>query len=59
MTFDADERKAIISWRCSIETKQGTASRRGLDLLSFDKQLKITRKLTYAKAKTLKLNPAE
>ncbi len=53
---DADERKAMISWSCSIESKQGPASWRGLDLLSFDEQMKITRKSTYAKAKTLKLD---
>jgi hypothetical protein len=43
----------------SFRTQQGTASWRGLDLLSFDKRLKITHKSTYAKAKTLKLNPVE
>ena len=52
---DADERKAMISWTCSIETTQGTASWRGLDLLCFDEQLQITRKSTYAKAKALNL----
>lgn len=56
---DADERKAMISWACSIESKQGTVSWRGLDLLSFDEGLRITRKSTYAKAKTLKLDGAE
>ena len=56
---DADERKAMISWACSIESKHGTVSWRGLDLLSFDKRLKITRKSTYAKAKTLKLDGTE
>ena len=53
---NTDERKAMISWSCSIESKQGPASWRGLDLLSFDEQMKITRKSTYAKAKTLKLD---
>jgi len=52
---DPDERKAMISWACSIESKRGTVSWRGLDLLSFDSAMKITRKSTYAKAKTLKL----
>ncbi len=56
---DADERKAMISWSCSIESKRGTVSWRGLDLLSFDERLKITRKSTYAKAKALKLEGAE
>ena len=53
---DAAERKAMISWACSIKSKQGPARWRGLDLLSFDEQMKITHKSTYAKAKTLKLD---
>lgn len=53
---DVDERKAMISWECSIESTQGPASWRGLDLLSFDDRMKITHKSTYAKAKTLKLD---
>ncbi len=56
---DADEHKAMISWACSIESRQGTASWRGLDLLRFDERLKITRKSTYAKAKTLQLDGTE
>jgi ketosteroid isomerase-like protein len=56
---DADEHKAMISWACSIESKQGTVSWRGLDLLSFDEQLKIMRKSTYAKASKLKLDGVE
>ncbi len=56
---DANERKAMISWACSIESKKGTVSWRGLDLLSFDERLKIKRKSTYAKAKTLKLDGTE
>ena len=56
---DAQERKVMISWACSIETKQGTSSWRGLDLLRFDTQLRITRKATYAKAMTLKLDATE
>jgi ketosteroid isomerase-like protein len=55
---DADERKAMISWTCSIETKQGTASWRGLDLLCFNVRMRITRKSTYAKAKILNLETA-
>jgi len=55
---DVVERKAMISWTCSLESKRGTASWRGLDLLIFDEQLKITRKSTYAKAKTLNLEGA-
>ncbi|MBW2579102.1 MAG: nuclear transport factor 2 family protein [Deltaproteobacteria bacterium] len=52
---DPDERKVMISWECSIDTQQGAASWRGLDLLHFDARLRITCKATYAKAKTLKL----
>jgi ketosteroid isomerase-like protein len=55
---DAIERKVMISWECSIETKQGTGSWRGLDLLHFDERPRITRKATYAKATTLKLDAA-
>jgi len=55
---DADERKVMISWACSIETKQGTGNWRGLDLLHFDEHPRITRKATYAKATTLKLDAA-
>ena len=56
---DPAEQKAMISWTCSIETSQGTASWRGLDLLHFDGRRRITRKATYAKAKTLKLDPSD
>ncbi len=56
---DADERKVMISWACSIETKEGTVSWRGLDLLGFDERLRITRKSTYAKAKALRLEPTD
>ncbi len=56
---DPAEQKAMISWTCSIETTQGKASWRGLDLLHFDGRHRITRKGTYAKAKTLKLDPSD
>ncbi len=56
---DADANKVMISWACSLETKQGTASWRGLDLLHFDEEMKITHKSTYAKAESLKLEAPE
>jgi ketosteroid isomerase-like protein len=56
---DAGERKVMISWTCSIETKDGPVSWRGLDLLRFDDRPRITRKATYAKASTLKLDAVE
>ena len=55
---DAGERKVMMSWACSIETKDGRLSWRGLDLLRFDERLRITRKATYAKAATLKFDAA-
>jgi hypothetical protein len=52
---DPVERKALIRWRCTLETKRGPASWRGLDILHFDAEGKISSKLTYAKAKQLAL----
>jgi ketosteroid isomerase-like protein len=52
---DPVERKALIRWRCTLETKRGPASWRGLDILHFDTEGKISSKLTYAKAKQLAL----
>lgn len=52
---DAETGKAMISWLCTFDTKQGKAGWRGLDILHFDQQGHITRKLTYAKAKQLQL----
>ena len=56
---DPEERKAMISWACTLETGQGHASWRGLDLLHFDEGLRITNKLTYAKAKVPRLESPE
>jgi len=53
---DADARKAMISWLCTFDTKQGRAGWRGLDILHFDESGRITQKLTYAKAKQPLLN---
>lgn len=54
---DPKTRKSMVSWLCTLETKNGPAGWRGLDLLHFDEQGRITAKLTYAKAKALKLQP--
>ena len=47
---DAAAGKALIRWRCTLETKRGPAAWRGLDLLHVEHG-RITEKLTYAKAK--------
>jgi len=49
--IDAEARKTLVSWTCTLETKDGSAGWRGLDILHFDDLGKITQKLTYAKAK--------
>ena len=51
LTLDAEARKTLVSWTCTLETKDGSAGWRGLDILHFDDRGKITQKLTYAKAK--------
>ena len=56
---DAEARKSLISWLCSLDTKDGRAGWRGLDILVFDAAGKITRKATYAKAKTPLLRPGD
>ena len=48
--IDADTGKVMASWRCTLEVKGEPAGWRGLDLLHWEGD-KITRKLTYAKAK--------
>jgi len=53
--IDAEQGKAMISWLCSFDTPRGRSGWRGLDILHFDSTGKITTKLTYAKAKALKL----
>jgi len=47
---DAAAGKALIRWRCTLETKRGPAAWRGLDILHVENG-RITEKLTYAKAK--------
>ncbi len=48
----------MVSWLCSFDTKSGRTGWRGLDLLHFNEDGQIVAKLTYAKAKTLKLQSA-
>jgi ketosteroid isomerase-like protein len=43
--------RALIRWVCRLETRRGPAAWRGLDILHFDNDGLVTRKLTYAKAK--------
>lgn len=54
---DARARKALVSWTCALDTPRGRAGWRGLDILHFDPQGRITLKATYAKAKTPLLEP--
>jgi uncharacterized protein (TIGR02246 family) len=56
---DAEARRTLVSWLCTLETSKGKAGWRGLDILHFDPQGRITRKLTYAKAKQPLLQPVE
>ena len=53
---DVESGKAMISWTCTLETDQGPAGWRGLDLLHFANG-KLSEKHTYAKAKTLQIEP--
>ncbi len=57
--IDPAEGKTMIRWLCSFDTKRGRAGWRGLDILHFNNAGKITTKLTYAKAKILKLDALE
>ncbi|MBI2206473.1 MAG: nuclear transport factor 2 family protein [Candidatus Rokubacteria bacterium] len=50
--------RALIRWLCTLDTKRGPAGWRGLDILHFDGD-RITRKLTYAKAKVPLLDGSE
>lgn len=56
---DAQSRKAMVSWTCTLHTKRGPAGWRGLDLLHFDDAGRIVAKLTYAKTKAPLLGAAE
>lgn len=56
---DAQARKALVSWTCTLETPRGPAGWRGLDILHFDPRGRITLKATYAKAKTPRLERRE
>ncbi len=54
--IDVENGKAMISWTCTLETDQGPAGWRGLDLLYFANG-KLSEKHTYAKAKDLQIEP--
>jgi ketosteroid isomerase-like protein len=47
---DADAGKALVRWVCRLETRRGPGGWRGLDILHVESG-RVTRKLTYAKAK--------
>jgi len=47
---DTTAGKALIRWRCTLETRRGPAAWRGLDIVHVVNG-RITEKLTYAKAK--------
>ncbi len=57
--IDPEQNKTMISWLCTFDTKRGRAGWRGLDILHFNDAGKITNKLTYAKAKALRLDSVE
>jgi len=46
---DPTARKAMISWECTLTSKDRAGGWRGLDLIHFDAQGHITLKETYAK----------
>jgi uncharacterized protein (TIGR02246 family) len=52
LIVDAQARKVMASWTCTLQVKGQPASWRGLDAMTFDEDGKITHKLTYAKAKS-------
>jgi len=51
---DTTAGKALIRWRCTLETRRGPAAWRGLDIVHVVNG-RITEKLTYAKAKVPRL----
>lgn len=56
--LDPETGKAMISWTCTLETKQGPGGWRGLDLLHFAGG-RLVEKHTYAKAKVPLIEPRE
>jgi uncharacterized protein (TIGR02246 family) len=46
---DGESGKAMIRWRCTLETEENAGGWRGLDILHFENEL-VKEKLTYAKA---------
>jgi ketosteroid isomerase-like protein len=51
LIVDGEAGKVMASWTCTLEVKGQPTAWRGLDVLTFDDDAKITHKLTYAKAK--------
>jgi len=54
---DADARRALISWTCTLDDGQRARGWQGLDILHFTDDGLIQRKLTYGKAAKLALRP--
>ena len=51
LIVDAEARKVMASWTCTLDVKGEPMQWRGLDAMTFDERGKVTHKLTYAKAK--------
>lgn len=51
LIVDAEARKVMASWTCTLEVKGQQTAWRGLDAMTFNEEGKLTHKLTYAKAK--------
>lgn len=51
LIVDAETRKVMASWTCTLEVKGQPSAWRGLDAMTFNEDGKLTHKLTYAKAK--------
>jgi len=56
---DADAGRALITWTCGTARGDRARGWQGLDILHFDGDGKITRKLTYGKAERLVVRPVE
>ncbi|MFN0029628.1 MAG: YybH family protein [Acidimicrobiales bacterium] len=54
--IDEQTGKVMVSWTCTLEARGEPTAWRGLDLLHWQGN-KLVRKLTYAKAKVLQLDP--